>query len=171
MSDDSGLSGSIDGPTTLRGAVALLLVGLAMTGYGVYDFFEQNEEIQDSVTVEATIVQNEVVQRSSSSPNTADIDYAPELQYEYDYEGTRYTGSSIYPSETVTLEYDTREAARSEVSEYENGSTVTARVLPSNPSESFLRAQRSYQPLAVAGVGLLLSLFCGWRARSLSRQR
>lgn len=168
MSDDAGLSGSIDGPSTLPGAIALLLVGLAISGYGVYDYVDQNEELRDSVTVEATITQADVVQTSSGNSGRVNIDYEPELQYEYQYEGTTYTGSSIYPADTATLSFDSRDAARSEISEYEENSTVTAYVLPSSPSESFLRAQRSSRPLVTAGFGVLIALF---GAHSVSRLR
>lgn len=167
MSDDSGLSGNIDGPSTLWGAVLLLLVGLAMTGYGVYDYLDQNEEIREAVTVDATVIEKSVSQTTSGSTKTGSINYEPNIRYEYDYEGTTYTGGSIYPAESVNLQYDTREAAQSEISEYEEGATVTAHVLPSNPNDSFLRSQRSYRPLAVAGFGILITLFSGYRARSL----
>lgn len=142
---------SIDGPSTLRGAVVLLVVGLAATGFGVYDYVQQSDAVEDSVEVDAEIL--ELGAETSGSTGSSGTDYRPTVRFEYEYDGTSYTGTSVFPSET-TPNYDTRSAARSVLEEYETGETATAYVDPANPDDAFLKNQTSNAPLLFVGIGL-----------------
>ena len=53
---DTGIS--VDGPKTLKGALALLLIGLAVTGYGAYDYTQQSDAVADAVEVGAAILRS-----------------------------------------------------------------------------------------------------------------
>lgn len=156
MADDSGLT--VDGPDTLAGAVAFLLVGLAITGYGVYDYTQQSDVLDDAVEVEATVT--EVGVESQSSSSTSGVDYEPRVRFTYEYEGTTYEGTRLFPA-TTAPEYETESAARDAVSEYAENQTVTAYVVPDDPDGAFLRAQRSNAPLTLAGIGGVISLLGG----------
>lgn len=163
MSDD-GLS--VDGPETLRGAVAVLLVGLAVTGYGVYDHTQQADAVASAVEVDATVT--EVGVESQSAGSTSGVNYEPRVRFSYEYGGTTYEGTRLFPA-TVAPEYDTEAAARDAVSGYEVGATVTAHVVPEDPDGAFLRDRRSGAPLTLAGIGAVVSVLGG--ALSLRRYR
>jgi hypothetical protein len=150
---DSGLS--IDGPKTLKGAVLLLVVGLAMTGYGAYDYTQQSDAVDGAVAVDATITELDVESTSrGSSPGT---DYRPTVRFTYEYEGTEYASTNIFPS-AITPNYDTESAAREVVAGYAVGESVTAYVDPADPDGAFLKAQTSNAPLFAAMLGLFLAL-------------
>jgi len=142
---------SINGPSTLRGAVVLLVVGLAATGFGVYDYVQQSAAVEDSVEVDAEIVETGV--ETSASTSSSGTDYRPTVRFEYEYDGTSYTGDSVFPSET-TPNYDTESAARSVLEGYEPGGTATAYVDPATPGDAFLKNRTSNAPLLFAGIGL-----------------
>lgn len=159
MGEDSGLTiDSVDGPETLGGAVAFLLVGLAITGYGAYDYTQQSDALDAAVEVDATVTEVDVESQSTSS--TSGVDYEPRVRFTYTYDGETYEGTRLFPAST-TPEYDTESAARDAVSEYDAGESVTAYVVPDDPDGAFLRAQRSNAPLTLAGIGGVLSLLGG----------
>ncbi|MFC7229082.1 DUF3592 domain-containing protein [Salinirubellus salinus] len=159
MGRDSGLQiDSVGGPKTLAGAVGFLLVGLAITGYGVYDYTQQSDAIDDAVEVDATVT--EVGIESQSSSSTRGVNYEPQVRFTYQYDGETYEGTRLFPA-TTAPEYETESAARDAVREYEAGENVTAYVVPDDPDGAFLRAQRSDTPLTLAGIGGVLSLLGG----------
>jgi hypothetical protein len=159
MARDSGLTiDSVDGPKTLGGALAFLFVGLAITGYGVHDYTQQTDALDDAVEVDATVT--EVGVESQSTSSTSGVDYEPRVRFTYEYDGETYEGTRLFPA-TTAPEYDTESAARDAVREYEAGENVTAYVVPADPDGAFLRAQRSNAPLTLAGIGGVLSLLGG----------
>ncbi|SFG92757.1 Protein of unknown function [Halopelagius inordinatus] len=149
MSDDSGLS--VDGPSTFRGAVILLLVGLAATGVGAYDYDRQSEAVANSVEVDAEIVETGV--ETDSAGSSSSVDHRPTVRFTYTYDGTSYASSNLFPAE-VSQSYDTESEARSVLAGYERGDTVTAYVVPDEPGNAFLKNQTSNAPLVFLGVGL-----------------
>lgn len=159
---------SIDGPSTLKGAVALLLVGLVATGFGVYDYVEQSDAIEDSVDVDAEIIDIGVETVSSSS--SSGVDYKPTVRFVYEYEGTSYTSGNVFPGQ-VSPNYDTESEARSVLNDYESGQTVTAYVDPDDPDDAFLRDRTSNAPLLLVGIGLFFVFVGGASARKHYRSR
>jgi hypothetical protein len=168
MSDD-GISVRVGGREIdpIRGGLLALLLGLAVTGYGAYDYQQQQQALEDAVTVDATVVETGVETRSGSSSPGAE--YEPTVTFEYRYDGENYTSHSVFPSAT-TPNYDTRSAAVSVLDGYEAGDTATAYVDPDTPGEAFLLDKRSRGPViavAIGGVVALLgvsSLFTGLRS-------
>ena len=150
---DSGIS--VNGPKTLKGALALLLIGLAVTGYGAYDYTQQSDAVDDAVRVDATVT--EVGVESTSGGSSSSVDYRPTIRFTYEYEGTEYASTSVYPS-AIASNYDTQSAAREVVAEYAAGESTTAYVDPADPDGGFLKAQTSNAPLIAAALGLLLAL-------------
>ncbi|WP_206424999.1 DUF3592 domain-containing protein [Halosimplex salinum] len=155
MSDDSGFS--IGGPESLRGALLMLLVGFALVGYGGYDHVQQSEAVENAVEVNATV--HEVGVETVSARRG--VDHEPTARFSYEYEGTTYESSSVFPAE-ISPTYDTESAARSVVAGYEEGETVTAYVSPDRPDDAFLQNRTTNTPLFAAGFGLFFVLGGGW---------
>ncbi|MGQ5515464.1 DUF3592 domain-containing protein [Halococcus saccharolyticus] len=151
MSD--GFNLPIDGLDTLRGAVILLVIGLAATGFGAYDYIQQSDTVANSVEVNAEITETGVVEASSPGSSLG-ADHKPTVRFTYNYEGTSYTGTNVFPAET-SPDYDTRSEARSVIDGYETGDTVTAYIDPDEPDNAFLKNQTTNAPLLFAGVGML----------------
>ncbi|TKX43183.1 MULTISPECIES: DUF3592 domain-containing protein [unclassified Halorubrum] len=146
---------SIDGPKTLKGALLLLAVGLAVTGYGAYDYTQQSDAVDDAVAVDAAIT--DVGVESTSTGSSPGADYRPTVRFTYEYEGTEYASANVYPS-AITSNYDTESAAREVVAAYAVNESTTAYVDPADPDGAFLKAQTSNAPLFAAALGLLLAL-------------
>ena len=156
MADDTGLS--IGGPETLRGALAVLVFGCVLAGYGVYDYVQQDDAIRDAVEVDATIT--DIGVETQSTTGSGDVDYRPTVSYSYEYEGESYVGTGLYAA-SIPPSYDTESAAEDVVAGYETGQTVTAYVSPDAPSDAFLRTEPSNSPLLAAGIGGILTLLGG----------
>ena len=156
MADDSSFS--INGPSTLRGAVILLIVGLLATGFGAYDYVQQSDAVANSVEVDAEIT--EIGVESVSSGSSSGASYKPTVQFTYEFEGTSYTGTNVFPAE-ISSNYDTESAARAVLEDYEAGDTVTAYVVSNDPSKAFLKNKTSNTPLLFVGIGLLFVLLGG----------
>ncbi|MFC6864391.1 DUF3592 domain-containing protein [Halomicroarcula sp. GCM10025817] len=154
MSDSSGLS--VNGPETLRGSVAFLLVGLCLTGYGAFDYVQQSDSIRDSVEVEATITEVGVEPVSGSSSSTS-VSYEPRVRFTYTYRGQSHTGTNLYPAD-IPPNFETRSAAETAVQKYETGQEITAYVDPDDPGNAFLQNESSSAPLIAVGIGVVLTL-------------
>ena len=106
-------SSSVNGPDTLGGAVLYILVGVAIAGYGGYDYVQQTEAVRNSTEVDATVTHLNIETDSGTSSNP-DVDYEPTVEFEYTYDGTRYTGTKLYPA-NIERNYGTRSAAESAI--------------------------------------------------------
>jgi len=91
---DDGLT--ISGPSTVRGAVLMLVIGLAATGYGAYDYTQQSNAVEDAVEVDATITDLDIESTSSAGSST-DVSYRPTVRFTYEYEGTAYASTNVFP--------------------------------------------------------------------------
>ena len=157
MADDDGTTVRIGGREIdpIRGGALALLLGLAITGYGAYDYQQQQQALDDAVTVEATIVETGVDARSGSSNPGAE--YRPTVTFDYRYDGENYTSHSVFPSST-TPNYDTRSAAAAVLDGYESGEAATAYVDPDAPSEAFLVDRAANGPVIAMGIGAGVAL-------------
>ena len=144
----------------LHAGVLFVMIGAAIAGYGAYDYQQQNQALSDTTTVEATITDTGI---ESMSQRRGRTDYRPTASFEYEYDGTTYTGDDIRPA-SIAPEYDTRSAAREALAEYETGATVTAYVNPASPGDAFLEDERSDGPLRFVGIGGVLALVGGGSA-------
>ena len=150
---DGGLS--INGPKTLKGALVVLLIGLAVTGYGAYDYTQQSSAIDDAVAVDATVTDLGV--ESTSAGSDAAVNYRPTVRFTYEYEGTEYASAKLFPS-AIASTYDTESAAREVVAEYAVDEPTTAYVDPADPDGGFLKTRTSNGPLFAAVLGLFFVL-------------
>jgi len=157
MSDDDGFTVRVGGREVdpVRGGALLLVLGLALTGYGGYDYQQQRAALEDAVEVNAAVVETGVETTSgSSSPG---VDYRPTVTFDYRYGGENYTSHSVFPSSS-TPNYDTKSAAREVLAGYDAGSEATAYVDPDEPADAFLIREASGGPLLAIGIGVALAL-------------
>lgn len=148
MADDWSLS--VDTPDSLRRALLLLVVGLAATSFGAYDYIQQSDAVDDAVEVDAEVVAVGV--DAAAGGSSAGTDYRPTAEFTYEYDGETYTSTSVFPSAT-SPNYDTESAAREVLAGYDAGDTVTAYVDPADPDGAFLLDRTSNAPLLFAGIG------------------
>ncbi|WP_415379439.1 DUF3592 domain-containing protein [Halosimplex sp. TS25] len=142
-----------DGENSARLSVLVIVVGVAIAGYGGYDHVQQSDAVSNAVEVEATITGTDI---EASASRRGGTEYRPAVSFEYSYQGATYTGDRIYPANTES-NLDTRSAARSVLEEYQTGETVTAYVDPDSPATGFLKAETSNAPLKVMGFGALFA--------------
>ncbi|WP_135805912.1 DUF3592 domain-containing protein [Halorussus marinus] len=142
----------------VRGGLLVLLVGVAVAGYGGYDHLQQRQAIDAAVPVNATITETGV--ESDGSGSSTGVDHYPVVRFEYAYRGESYTSQNVYPA-SVRQSYDTESAASDVVDEYEVGATVTAYATPESPGDAFLKNQQSNGPLVAIGIGLVAMLLGG----------
>lgn len=145
------------GEQSPRAALLILVVGIAIMGYGGYDYTQQSDAVSNAVETKATIVETDI---KDISPRQGRIKYEPTATFEYEYDGTSYIGTNIYPA-TTDPNYDTESKARSIIEDYEEGETVTAYVDPNSPADGFLKAQESTAPIKAIGIGAVFVLLSG----------
>ncbi|MFC5279467.1 DUF3592 domain-containing protein [Halorubrum rubrum] len=139
----------------VRGGLLFLVVGLALAGYGGYDYLQQERAIETAEPVEAVVLETDV--DATSSASSPDTNYYPFVRYEYAYRGERYTATGVYPA-SVQRSHDTRSAARDVIAEYESGETTTAYVTPDAPEDAFLRKERSNAPFVAVAIGVITAV-------------
>ena len=134
-----------------RKSVYLLVLAVALVGAGGYGYVQQGQAVDDAVTVQAT-VDSARVERIDSRRS---IDYEPEIEYTYEYQGETYTSEQVFPGPTIRT-YSDRSSAESVVRSYEPGTTVRAYVRPSAPSDAFLIRERTPWPTRAVAIGNVL---------------
>jgi len=160
MAKDSDFS--VNGPDTLAKAVLYILVGVAIASYGGYDYVQQTEAVRNSVEVDATLTEVSIETDSGTSSNPG-VKYEPSVEFEYTYNGTRYTGTELYPA-NIERNYETRSAAESAIEPYEQGTQTTAYVSPDEPGDAFLKNKTSNAPIIAIGIGGVFALFAAFSA-------
>jgi hypothetical protein len=144
----------------------MLVIGLAATGYGAYDYTQQSNAVEDAVEVDATITDLDI--ESTSAGSSTDVSYRPTVRFTYEYEGTAYASTNVFPS-TISTNYDTESTARSVVEEYAVDESATAYVDPSDPDAGFLKHRTSSAPLLAITIGLFFVLVGGSSAVKRTR--
>ena len=149
MADESGFT--FNGPDSRRGAVLMVLIGILAAGYGGYDYVQQSGALSNAQEVPAELTAQDVdADSAGSSPG---VDYRPTVRFTYEYDGTSYTSTNVFPT-TISPTYDTKSEARSVLDGYETGDTVTAYVPANDPDAAYLKHQSSNAPLLAVGIGL-----------------
>jgi hypothetical protein len=135
--------------------------GLVMLGVGVREWLMQRSTLAAAQPVPATITKSEVFTSRSADTdrsvqrNTSTSTYRPEVSFEYEVGGVRYTSDLLRPSIIVTG-YASREAAAELLTPYPLGARVTAHVDPAHPERAFLDVTPTSAPMVFIIVGLLL---------------
>jgi hypothetical protein len=130
------------------------VIGVAIAGYGAYDYQRQSTMISNTSSVDATITQTGITTVNDRRGRT---NYDPSVTFEYQFQGNSYVGDDIHPSFDAQT-YESRSNAESVLHEYEEGETVTAYVHPSSPGEAFLVDEISNETIRFILIGL--SLIC-----------
>lgn len=129
------LSGRMDAKVIGLGVV-LAVAGLGLllvSGGSIYEAYQATSSAED---VDAVVIESEV--ESKTDPDdSGNRTYFPNVTYEYEYDGERYTSHNYNPGslERGMSSSDARSVAR----QYRSDDTVTAHVPPDNPSEAYLR--------------------------------
>lgn len=145
---------NFNGPSGPLRIALTLIVGISAVGYGGYLYMGQSGAMDDTETVDATIVSTSI-ERLDERHGTDD--YGPQATFNYTYGGTTYTSSNMYPG-GVMHEFATKEDARAQLEGYERGDTVTAYVPADSPEKAFLKHESSNKPLYITGLGGVLVL-------------
>jgi hypothetical protein len=159
------------GITTLhfsQRSALLLFLGISLLGFGGYDYVQQSQAVNNAVPVQATITDAHVDRMDGGRG----IDYEPEIQYTYRYQGETYTSDQVFPSTGVRT-YSDRSRAESVVGAYEPGTTAGAYVSPDDPGDAYLIRERTPLPLRAIAVGGFLSaiaVLAGLGPRNPGRQ-
>lgn len=158
MTDRSGITVGGTHLDSTRGSLLVLVLGLAVAGYGGYDYVQQSDAVEHAVEIDATILETGV---EADEVNRRGVDYHPTVRFEYTYEGESHTSSRVYPS-TLGRTFDTESAAAEAIADYAVGETVTAYIDPADPDRAFLkRTSTPMGPLLVVGLGTLFALVGG----------
>ncbi|WP_338738781.1 DUF3592 domain-containing protein [Haloplanus salilacus] len=142
----------INGPSSPLGIALVILVGLGAVGYGAYSHTAQTSALDSPERVDAT-----VVSASIETWSTNGVSYAPDVTYNYTYEGETYTSSNVYPG-TLPKQFDRRGAAEEVLAAYESDETVRAYVPPDSPEGAYLERETNNKPFLVIGLGALFLL-------------
>ena len=140
--------------------LSLFMVGgLLLAGYGFTRYQSQSESIDNAVNITATVTDTNI--RTDSS-RKGGIDYQAEITFGYSYEGEDYSSDFIYPLDD-DREFNTESEAQDYLEDYPNGEDVAASVNPEKPSDAFLNAKRSDQPLLFMLIGGLMALLGSYK--------
>jgi len=145
---------------TLRGTqitvTPLLLVavalGVAVAGYGGYDYIQQSNAVTEAVAVETTVSDTAI-----SSSEGRSLYYRVTVEHTYQYRGTEYTSEQVFPGTTSPM-YTVRGDAQHVLEQYEPDATTTAYVNPDAPRRAFLERQTTLAPFKFVGFGGLIVL-------------
>jgi hypothetical protein len=135
--------------------------GLVMLGVGAREWLLQRRTLAAAQPVAATITKSEVFSSRSADTdrsvqrNTSTSTYRPDVTFEYELGGVRYTSDLLRPSVIVTG-YASHEAAAELLAPYPIGARVTAHVDPAHPERAFLDVTPTSAPMVFIVVGLLL---------------
>lgn len=154
---------------SIEGAAGgLVIAGLgtvvAWNGWTAYD--DEQQAVDNAVEVQAEVTDIRVTEHEER----VDIEdggtrtrtrYAPQLSFEYDFEGETYTAGNRHPPAggvDAIPRYGSESQAREALASYTVGETVTAHVNPANPGEGFLeRGTNTVRNLGLVAVGGIVS--------------
>ena len=138
----------INGPSSNRQVLLMVLIGLGMVGYGGYSHMVASSNLSSSIMVNGTIESTGV----DRDPGRRGTDYRPEVSYSFSYNGSEHTNDDIYPS-GITRDYDFSYEAEDEIEEYEEGENVTVYFSPGYPDQAFLRHESTNRPYIMMAAG------------------
>jgi len=134
-------------------AAVFALIGVAIAGYGFTQYQGQQDYLENTENISATVTDNSI--RTDSS-RRGGIDYQAEISFEYSFQGENFSSNFIHPLDT-DKEFNSETEAEKFLEDYQEGETVDAFVDPDNPDEAFLKAERSSEPLLMMIIGALLT--------------
>jgi hypothetical protein len=131
--------------------LVFVVVGVAITGFGVMDYQNRQSDIENAVQVQGTVQSVDVHERSSEG----DSSYNPYIKYTYSHDGQQYTSRSVYPGLNQRT-FDSRDKAEEVVSQYSPGETTTVYVNQENPSSAFLVEEpQPFRSFLIMGFGII----------------
>jgi len=132
--------------------LAAIVLGLAVAGYGGYDYVQQSDAVDDAVAVETTVIDTEI-----SNSGSRGVIYRVTVEHTYQYRGTEYTSERVFPGRISPM-FTVRSDAQRVIEPYESSATATAYVDPDAPGRAFLNRRTTLAPFTFVGFGGLLAL-------------
>jgi len=152
--------GNEDGKVALISNFVIILVGIGLIFLGCSTYTSQNQALDNPVNVSATVTDTGIDQDSS---RRGGIDYQPEINFEYSYEGQEYTSTNMYPGGQEPKEHNLESEAREVVEEYSQGSEINVYVPPESSGEAFIHAEKTNNPFIAMGGGVLFILLGSYK--------
>lgn len=147
------------GETSIILVSLFLIGGLILTGYGVTQYWGQSQSLDNAVNIAATVTDTNI--RTDSS-RRGGIDYQAEINFDYSYEGEKYSSDFIYPLDD-DKEFNRESTAEEFLQDYSGGEQVEAYVNPSEPENAFLKDSRSNEPLILMLIGGLMAAISSYK--------
>jgi Protein of unknown function (DUF3592). len=156
--------GALEPGRVLSGII--LLLGLAILGWGSYAYVQDTSmpDQRVEVTAEVTSVGVEQVPALRSEAR-----YVPRATFDYSFQEVDYSSDNVFPGSSAPR-YQHRETAEAQLAAVSVGDTVAAYVDPSAPDQAFLVDSRSGQATRYLAFGALLALIGGLRQLQLWAQ-
>lgn len=148
-----------EGKGAVISSLVAILIGLGLVVLGFNTYTNQNQALENPVNVSATVVDTGITEDSS---RRGGIDYQPEIEYEYTFEGQTYTSDSMHPGGQLPDEHNIESEAREVIDRYSQGSEITVFVPPENPGDAFIEAEKTSDPLFFMGIGVLFMVLGGY---------
>lgn len=150
----------------MAGIIVILIscaFGIMLLWVGSTQFFQQRKLLKQVVGVDAVIIESKVAgsrgmdtdQRLLRDNSTKS--YTAEVKFGYEFQGTRYQSSMLYPT-IIERGYASADSAAEELKEYPAGANVKAFVNPAEPAKGFLRCEAGAGPVVFVIVGLVVPL-------------
>ncbi|GJM26699.1 MAG: hypothetical protein DHS20C16_31140 [Phycisphaerae bacterium] len=121
-------------------------MGLVFFGYGVFEAFNQNKRITQSVSTTGLVLSSDVGTASSDS-------FRPEIRYEYDVDNRTYRSEKIFAVD----DSGSWSWAADIVDQYGKGKEVEIWYDPNDPGQALLIKKYLFFPYGIALFGLM---FC-----------
>lgn len=143
---------------SLSSAAVAILIGVALTGGGIYIEVTEITRVKTAEPVDATVTMSSNQARTSGGQYSSRIFYTVSVEFEYEFKGETYTSDNVIGGYRDTVRTETRADKIS--SEYSAGRTVTAYVPPNHPSKAYLIQPEGYpyldlMHLLAIGVGMI----------------
>lgn len=139
----------------LRGGLLFFVIGAAILAGGAYVALPHVQDVNSAEPVDAEVLGTDTY--STSPAGESDREYYANVTYRYSYEGAEYTSDSLFPGNRD--EQVSRSRAEEIAGTYAAGDSVTAQVVPDDPTRSYLiEADMPWWYYLAPGFGALLVL-------------
>jgi hypothetical protein len=150
------------------GAVVIIVIGVAMAGFGGYNYQQTQSDLNNAVEAEGSIENVDITRdvtrrdRDDDGIKEEEVSWTPNVEYTYTYQGQQYTSDSIRPG-VAGESFDSRPAAVDVTEQFSAGQSVTVYVNSEEPSRAFLIKDSSflleYAFMGIGGLAVLLGLY------------
>lgn len=149
----------------------ILIIGIALVAGGWTFHQDAQQTNENAVEIEGTVLSSAIteVEVKDNDGGGSHIEYAPDIEYQYTYEGETYTSTSICPGSAEGCEASNAKgqaAVEEFLAQYPEGQPTTVYVLPEDPTTSFLVKTDSgsiayFIMMGIGAIALLAGISAG----------